>query len=63
MDWRPEGMQRRGRPRSIGRDQVLLDLKRMGVKDWKNKCQDKDKWKDICLDKESIHQIKENITV
>lgn len=37
----PEGVRIRGRLRARWRDQVLLDLKRMGVGGWRNKCHDR----------------------
>ncbi|KAK9693179.1 hypothetical protein QE152_g34373 [Popillia japonica] len=39
------GKRRSGRPRRKLLDEVIRDLKAVGLKDWQNESQDREKWK------------------
>jgi hypothetical protein len=49
IEWQPEGKRPRGRPRKIWFDLIEEDLKTVGVKEWKEILQDREKWRDIVL--------------
>jgi hypothetical protein len=49
IEWQPEGKRLRGRPRKRWLDIIEEDLKTVGVKEWKEIIQDREKWRDIVL--------------
>jgi len=49
IEWQPEGKRPRGRPRKRWLDIIEEDLKTVGVKEWKEIIQDREKWRDIVL--------------
>ncbi|KAL4112236.1 hypothetical protein QTP88_016061 [Uroleucon formosanum] len=49
LEWKPTGKRPRGRPRKRWLDVVKKDLYRIGVQDWKELAQDRDKWRDLVM--------------
>lgn len=49
IEWKLEEKRPRGRPRKRWLDVVEDDLKTVGVKEWKENIQDREKWRDIVL--------------
>jgi ribosomal 50S subunit-associated protein YjgA (DUF615 family) len=47
IEWQPEGKRPRGRLRKRWLDIIEEDLKTVGVKEWKEIIQDREKWRDI----------------
>jgi hypothetical protein len=43
--WKPYATRPKGRPRLRWEDDVRNDLKKMGVKNWKQRVQDRNQWK------------------
>ncbi|KAL4113792.1 hypothetical protein QTP88_017365 [Uroleucon formosanum] len=50
IEWQPEGKRPRGRPRKRWLDIIEEDLKTVGVEEWKEIIQDREKWRDTVLD-------------
>ena len=44
---RPEGSRRAGRPKLRWLDGVEKDLRTLGVRGWRRRTQDRDKWKEV----------------
>jgi len=44
LEWKPQGKIPRGRPRKRWIDVVEEDLKILGVEDWRETAQDRDRW-------------------
>jgi hypothetical protein len=45
--WKPYATRLKGRPRLRWEDDVTNDLKKMGVKNWKQRVQERNLWKEI----------------
>jgi hypothetical protein len=45
--WKPYATRLKGRPRLRWEDDVRNDLKKMGVKNWKKRVQERNHWKEI----------------
>ena len=45
--WKPYATRPKGRPRLRWEDDVRNDLRKMGVKNWKQRMQERKQWKDI----------------
>ena len=45
--WKPYGTRPKGGPRLRWEDDVRIDLRKMGVKNWKQRVQERKQWKDI----------------
>jgi hypothetical protein len=52
---KPEGKQRVGKPRIRWRESVETDLRKMNVKNWRHKTQDREEWGTI-LKEAKVHQ-------
>ncbi|KAL4091440.1 hypothetical protein QTP88_026132 [Uroleucon formosanum] len=49
IEWQPEGKRPRGRPRKRWLDIIEEDLKTVGVEEWKEIIQDREKWRDTVM--------------
>jgi hypothetical protein len=47
LDWRPMGTRPVGRPRLRWQENVIEDLKKLKVKNWKETAKDRRTWKDL----------------
>jgi len=47
LDWRHMGTRPVGRPRERWQDNVMKDLKKLKVKNWKETAKDRRTWKDL----------------
>jgi hypothetical protein len=47
LDWRPIGNRPVGRPRQRWQEDVMEDLKKLKVKNWKEKAKDRRPWRDL----------------
>ena len=47
LDWKPMGTRPVGKPRQRWREDVLEDLKKLKVKNWKEAAKDKRTWRDL----------------
>jgi hypothetical protein len=47
LDWKPMGTRTVGRPRLQWQDDVMEDLEKMQVKNWKETAKDRRAWKDL----------------
>jgi hypothetical protein len=45
--WKPYATRRKGRPRLRWEDEARNDLRKMGVKNWKKRAQERKQWKEI----------------
>jgi hypothetical protein len=45
--WKPYATRPKGRPRLRWEDDARNDLRKMGVKNWKQRAQEKKRWKEI----------------
>jgi hypothetical protein len=52
---KPEGLRLAGRPRKCWSDKVEQDLKQMGVRGWKRRAQNRDKWRSILKEAKVLH--------
>ena len=57
LNWKPEGKRPRGRPRKICLDVVEKDLEDLGVQDWREIVQDRDKWSDLVMAAETLGEL------
>jgi len=49
FEWKPVGKRPKGRPRKRWIDRVTEDLNAMGIEDWREIVQDKEKWRNIVV--------------
>jgi len=49
LNWKPEGKRPRGRPRKRWIDVVERDLDDLGVWNWREIVQDRDRWNDLVM--------------
>jgi hypothetical protein len=47
LDWKPMGTRPVGRPRQRWRKDVLEDLKKLKIKNWKKTAKDRKTWRDL----------------
>jgi hypothetical protein len=47
LDWRPMGTRPGGRPRQRWQEDVMEDLKKLKVKNWKETAKDRRTWRDL----------------
>jgi hypothetical protein len=47
LDWRPVGTRPIGRPRQRWQEDVMEDLKKLKVKNWKEAAKDRRTWRDL----------------
>jgi len=47
LDWRPVGTRPVGRPRKRWQEDVMEDLKKLKVKNWKETAKDRRTWRDL----------------
>ena len=47
LDWKPMGTRPVGRPRQRGQEDVMEDLKKLKVKNWKEIAKDRRTWRDL----------------
>jgi len=47
LEWKPKGRRNRGRPRKRWLEDIEEDLEIMGIRGWKNLCQEREEWKKI----------------
>jgi hypothetical protein len=47
LDWKPMGTRPVGRPRQRWQEDVMEDLKKLEVKNWKETAKDRGTWKDL----------------
>ena len=47
LDWKPMGIRPVGRPRQRWQDNVMEDLKKLKVKNWKEAAKDRRTWRDL----------------
>ena len=45
--WKPYATRPKGRPRLRWEDDVRIDLRKMGVKNWKRRAQERKQWNEI----------------
>jgi hypothetical protein len=45
--WKPYATRPKGRPRLRWEDDARIDLRKMGVKNWKQHVQERKKWKEV----------------
>ena len=48
LNGKPEGKRNQRRPRLRWMDAVESDLRRLNIKRWRKKAEDRNEWKDIC---------------
>ena len=47
LDWKPMGTRPLGRPRQRWQEDVMADLKKLKVKNWKETAKDRKTWRDL----------------
>jgi uncharacterized coiled-coil protein SlyX len=47
LDWKPMGTRPVGRPRQRWQEDVIEDLKKLEVKNWKERAKDRRTWRDL----------------
>jgi len=47
LDWKPMGIRPVGRPRQRWKEDVMEDLKKLKVKNWKETAEDRRSWRDL----------------
>jgi len=56
LDWKPMGNRPLGRPRQRWQEDVMEDLKRLKVKNWKETAEDRRTWRDLA-EKAKTHKV------
>ena len=51
LDWKPMGIRAVGRPRYRWQEDVMGDLKKLKVKNWKERAKDRRTWRDLKLER------------
>ena len=57
LNWKPEGKRPRGRIRKRWMDVVEKDLEDLGVKDWREIVQDREKWNDLVMAAKTLGEL------
>ena len=52
---KPDGRRRRGRPRKRWLDDLEEDLRKLGVKGWRRKVEDREEWRHVVKQAEALH--------
>jgi hypothetical protein len=47
LDWKPMGTRAVGRPRQRWQEDVMEDLKKLKIKNWKETAKDRKTWRDL----------------
>jgi len=55
LDWKPMGIRLGGRPRQRWQEDVMEDLKKLNIKNWKKVAKDRRTWRDLA-EKEKTHK-------
>jgi hypothetical protein len=55
LDWKPMGNRPVGKPKQRWQEDVMEDLKKLKVKNWKETAKDRRTWRDLA-EKEKIHK-------
>jgi hypothetical protein len=58
LDWKPMGTRPIGRPRQRWQEDVMEDLKKLKVKNWKETAKDRRSWRDL-TEKAKTHEVAE----
>jgi len=55
LEWKPQGKRPRGRPKRRWID-VVEDLRILGVKDWRETAQDRDRWRSVVMAAKTLRE-------
>jgi len=56
LEWKPIGKRPRGRPRKRWIDVVEEDLKILGVENWRETAQDRDRWRSVVMAAKTLRE-------
>jgi hypothetical protein len=56
LEWKPQGNRPRGRPRKRWIDVVEKDLKSLGIEDWREVVQDRDRWRSVVMAAKTLRE-------
>jgi sorting nexin-29 len=56
LEWKPQGKRPRGRPRKRWIDVVEKDLKSLGIEDWREVVQDRDRWRSVVMAAKTLRE-------